>query len=43
MRTSEVQQRIEKDVFASLIIPFELFVVNSNYYKKNSCHGQSMC
>ena len=37
-----MQQTIEKEVFASYIIPFELVAVICLYYKESTCHQQSM-
>ena len=38
-----MQQAIEKKLFVSYIISFELVAVNCLYYKENTCHTQSVC
>ena len=43
MQISEIQQKMEKKVFVSGIFAIELDDVNSHYYKKYTCHQQSMC
>ena len=38
-----MQQTIEKEVFVSYIIRFELVAENCLYYKEKTCYRESMC
>ena len=43
MQIWEMQKKIEKNLFVSLIIAFQLIAIHFLNYKENTCQQQSMC